>query len=201
MEKIITHLKKDAVLTRIIENLEPLIPIVPYTDIYPSLIRSIISQQLSTKAAASIHQRFLEFVGEDHDKQTFISINDDSLRSLGLSYSKIKYIKNIVQFFLDNPTFDSDITSMADEEIIEKLVQIKGVGVWTVQMLLIFTLGSEDVLPLDDLIVRKGIIYHYGLDETAKDIKQQCMNVGENWKPYRSTGSRYMWAAKDQMKR
>ena len=201
MEKIITHLKKDAVLTRIIENLEPLIPIVPYTDIYPSLIRSIISQQLSTKAAASIHQRFLEFVGEDHDKQTFISINDDSLRSLGLSYSKIKYIKNIAQFFLDNPTFAYDITSMADEEIIEKLVQIKGVGVWTVQMLLIFTLGSEDVLPLDDLIVRKGIIYHYGLDETAKDIKQQCMNVGENWKPYRSTGSRYMWAAKDQMKR
>lgn len=201
MEKIITHLKKDAVLTRIIENLEPLIPIVPYTDIYPSLIRSIISQQLSTKAAASIHQRFLEFVGEDHDKQTFISINDDSLRSLGLSYSKIKYIKNIAQFFLDNPTFAYDITTMADEEIIEKLVQIKGVGVWTVQMLLIFTLGSEDVLPLDDLIVRKGIIYHYGLDETAKDIKQQCMNVGENWKPYRSTGSRYMWAAKDQMKR
>jgi len=201
MEKIITHLKKDAVLTRIIENLEPLIPIVPYTDIYPSLIQSIISQQLSTKAAASIHQRFLEFVGEDHDKQTFISINNDSLRSLGLSYSKIKYIKNIAQFFLDNPTFAYDITSMADEEIIEKLVQIKGVGVWTVQMLLIFTLGSEDVLPLDDLIVRKGIIYHYGLDETAKDIKQQCMNVGENWKPYRSTGSRYMWAAKDQMKR
>lgn len=200
MEKIITHLKKDVVLEKLIESIEPLTPIIPHKDIYPSLVRSIVSQQLSTKAAASIHQRFLDTVGKDHDKQVLIVMDDEILRSLGLSYSKIKYIKNIAQFFLDNPAFDSDITSMADEEIIENLVQIKGVGVWTVQMLLIFTLGSEDVLPLDDLIVRKGIIYHYGLDETAKDIKQQCMNVGENWKPYRSTGSRYMWAAKDQMK-
>ena len=201
MENIINHLKKDLILHRIMESVEPLIPVIPHTDIYPSLLRSIVSQQLSTKAAESIHQRFLDAFGENHDKNELIETDDEILRNLGLSYSKIKYIKNIAQFFLDNPSFTSNISSMTDSEIMDKLVKIKGVGEWTVQMLLIFTIGSDDVLPLDDLIVRKGIIFHYGLDETAKDIKQQCINIAESWRPYRSTGSRYMWAAKDQMKR
>lgn len=200
MENIINHLKKDPILSRIITSVEPITPIVPHLDIYPSLVRSIVSQQLSTKAAASIHQRFLDAVGENHDKRLLIEMDDEKLRSLGLSYSKIKYIKNIALFFLDNPVFENEISFMTDKEIVDRLVQIKGVGEWTVQMLLIFTIGSEDVLPLDDLIVRKGIIFHYGLDETAKDIKQQCIDVAESWRPYRSTGSRYMWAAKDQMK-
>ena len=100
---------------------------------------------------------------------------------------------------IENPELNTGLSEMSDEELVKKLTSIKGVGEWTVQMLLIFVLDRHDVLPLDDLIVRKGIIFHYGLDETDKKVKSKCTEVAENWRPYRSFASRYMWASKDMI--
>ena len=162
------------------------------------LIRSIVSQQLSTKAAATIYRRFTDlFKNNQVDLDILLSKDDDELRSAGLSYSKSSYVKNVASYFLNVKQQDINWNTIEDQNIISELTQIKGVGVWTVQMILIFKLNRPDVLPLDDLIVRKGLINILNINPDTPNIKTVLTDIASQWQPYRSYVSRLMWKAKE----
>ena len=165
----------------------------PETDYFKSLTRSIVYQQLSGKAAKTILDRFI-LLYKDKSYPTpvdVINIDHEKLRSVGLSNSKAQYIKNIAHAFLDNPdTYDS-LEKMDDQDIIDTLITIKGVGPWTAQMFLMFTLNRPDVFPVTDLGVQKGFKHYYKLSEMP--IPGQMLKKSEQWAPYRTVVSLYFW--------
>ncbi|MES2654836.1 MAG: DNA-3-methyladenine glycosylase 2 family protein [Bacteroidota bacterium] len=167
------------------------------SDLYISLLRSIVSQQLSTKAADTIYVRFIDLFKDKypHAKQV-IKLKDEQLRAVGLSYQKISYIKAVAAYSLTNNLSPEHIGKSSNEEIIEELSSIKGVGKWTVEMILIFGLKRLDVFPYDDLIVRNRIITMYKLTSTGKQLKADCHDIAEQWKPYRSIASLFLWQSK-----
>ena len=166
-------------------------------DLFSSLARAIIHQQLSTIAAAAIYQRFLQL----YPDRAFplatdvLDTPDVMLRSVGISYPKIRYLKDLAQKVLEDlPTLE-ELEKMDDESIIKILTQVKGIGRWTVQMLLIFRMNRYDFLPVDDLGVRAGIKKIYGLDELPS--KQTVERLGQKWKPYCTIASWYLWRSLD----
>ncbi len=165
----------------------------PETDYFKSLTRSIVYQQLSGKAAKTILDRFI-LLYKDKSYPTpvdVINIDHEKLRSVGLSNSKAQYIKNIAHAFLDNPdTYDS-LEKMDDQDIIDTLITIKGVGPWTAQMFLMFTLNRPDVFPVTDLGVQKGFKHYYKLSEMP--TPGQMLKKSEQWAPYRTVVSLYFW--------
>lgn len=198
---IFNHLKKDYILADLIDKVGELPVIAPRSNsIYQGLTKSIVSQQLSTKAAATIYQRLLDALGSDEIVgEKLLAMSNEDIRSIGLSMQKATYIKEVAHYFSRNEGIEQRLWDMPDEEIIKELTSIKGVGVWTVQMLLIFVMDRQDVLPLGDLIVRKGIVQLYNLEADHKHVLQHCEEATMDWKPYRTWGSRYMWAAKDML--
>ncbi|MFZ1790133.1 MAG: DNA-3-methyladenine glycosylase 2 family protein [Saprospiraceae bacterium] len=199
MEAALKHLRRDPILNDLIDKVGELPLLNQDLNIHNALQKSIVSQQLSTKVADTIFQRYLVLNGGELIPEQVVNLDVADMRNVGLSFQKAGYLKNVSQFFIENPELNTGLSEMSDEELVKKLTSIKGVGEWTVQMLLIFVLNRHDVLPLDDLIVRKGIIFHYGLDETDKKVKSKCTEIAENWRPYRSFASRYMWASKDMI--
>lgn len=165
----------------------------PETDYFKSLTRSIVYQQLSGKAAKTISDRFI-LLYKDKSYPTpvdVINIDHEKLRSVGLSNSKAQYIKNIAHAFLDNPdTYDS-LEKMDDQDIIDTLITIKGVGPWTAQMFLMFTLNRPDVFPVTDLGVQKSFQHYYKLSEMP--TPGQMLKKSEQWAPYRTVVSLYFW--------
>ncbi|MBW4507298.1 MAG: DNA-3-methyladenine glycosylase [Scytonematopsis contorta HA4267-MV1] len=162
-------------------------------DLLSSLCRSIIYQQLSGKAAGTIHRRFLALYSDKPliTAQDILDTPDEIIREAGISRSKIIYIKDLAQKVLtDLPTL-TELETMDDEKIIQTLIPVKGIGRWTVQMLLIFRLHRWDVLPVDDLGIRAGIRKVYGLSELPD--KKLVEKFGEPWKPYRTIASWYLW--------
>jgi DNA-3-methyladenine glycosylase II len=198
-ESALSHLRKDKILRKIIDQTG--LPVrEKKSNIYHSLLGSIISQQLSTKAAATIHARFLTlFDGKPHPEM-ILETEHEVFRSVGLSNQKAVYVKNVADFFLNNPIENKHWNKLDDDTIIKELTSIKGVGKWTVQMTLMFTLDRPDVLPVDDLIIRNSIVRYYGLDPNSKALIEDVYRVGEKWKPYRSIACFYLWAAKDGLK-
>ncbi len=198
-EEIVSLLSQDPVLSALIgqvgidwgKNKNP--------DIYHDLLRSVISQQLSVKAARTIYERFLSLFGNLYpDKQQVLELDEKILRSKGLSRQKIKYIKNIAAYFLDKGE-NVDWEKLSDEAILERLITIKGVGEWTVQMVLMFSLNRSDVFPFNDLVIRNRMKILYGLDALdKKELKMTLTNIADNWRPYRSYACKYIWAAKDK---
>jgi DNA-3-methyladenine glycosylase II len=158
-----------------------------------------MSQQLSTKVADIIHGRFLALYGGRIPKpEAILATPDATLRGIGLSGAKLQYVKNVAQFELDSGMGLSRLRKMDDEEIIQYLTAIRGVGRWTVEMLLIFALGREDVFAVDDLGIQTAMAALYRLDRTnPKLLKQRMQLKAENWRPYRSYACRYLWAWKD----
>ena len=162
-------------------------------DLFFSLSRAIVYQQLSTKAAAAIHGRFLQLYPEPRFPSALEILNtpEETLRSVGISRPKIGYLKDLAAKVLSSlPTLE-ELAVMDDESIIQILTQVKGIGRWSVQMLLIFRLNRFDVLPVDDLGVRAGIKKVYGLAELPS--KQLILSLGQKWKPYCTIASWYMW--------
>ena len=156
MKKVISHLQKDKRLNTLIETIE-LPDLQADGDVYSALTRSIVSQQLSVKAAATIYGRFLNLFEDNYPiAEKVITYSLEELRAVGLSRQKASYLQNTANFFIENENLDWD--SMTDEAIIEYLTQIKGVGKWTVEMILMFTLSRLDILPLDDLAIRNRMI-------------------------------------------
>ena len=200
MSKIIEHLSKDKKLAEIMP-LIVLSEIDTHNDIYLDLLDSIVSQQLSVKVATVIFNRFLNLFDDlSPTPQKILDIDIEAMRGCGLSYQKAGYIKNIAQYWIDHHELNRDWLSMNDEEIIKELSSIKGVGKWTVQMILMFRLNRLDVFPIDDLGIRQGMTHLYKIESTGKEAMREMTEIAENWKPYRSTACRYVWRWKDTIK-
>ena len=161
---------------------------------------SIISQQLSTKVAAIIFGRFIAlFEGKEPSCEQVLECTNDQLRSIGLSQSKVHYIQNVAQFFLEHQITDKQLYAMEPEAIIDLLTQIKGVGKWTVQMLMLFSLGQEDVFAVDDLGIQQAMTRLYQIKyETKKELHSKMITISNKWTPYRSYACLHLWQWKDQ---
>ncbi len=187
------HLSKDPVLKSLIITLPPPTFRQP-KGLYQDLLRSIVGQQLSGKAAETIHHRFLDlFENKTPLAKKVIAMDMETLRGVGLSRQKASYLQNVSDFFLREQIENSDLEGMEDEVIVEYLTQIKGVGRWTVQMILMFSLFRPDVFPVDDLGIQNGIIKNYGLTETGKLLKTRMTELAEPWRPYRTNACWYLW--------
>ncbi|HET9946778.1 MAG TPA: DNA-3-methyladenine glycosylase [Patescibacteria group bacterium] len=157
--------------------------------LFEDLIDSIVSQQLSIKAANTIFTRFKALFPDSFPTpQDILSTPDETIRTAGISFQKISYIKSVADAFLSDLIDTKKIQDMSDNEVIESLTQIKGVGKWTAEMILIFTLGREDVFSIGDLGIRNAITRLYGITD-KKDMEK----LSENWHPYRSYACWYLW--------
>lgn len=187
-------LSKDKVMKRLLKEHHD-IEIVKQKNAYLHLCLSILSQQLSTKVARVIRERFLAlYNGKFPTPQQILDTPATTLRGIGFSNAKASYIHNVARFALEHGMEDRKLNKMTDDEVIEYLVPIKGVGRWTVEMLLMFTLGREDVFALDDLGIQNAMIIHYGLDkEDKKKLKQDMAAIAERWKPFRSYACLLLW--------
>ncbi len=164
-----------------------------------NLIKSIIGQQLSVTVARVINARFVAlYNGKDPSSDQILETSHEDLRKIGLSNNKANYVKNVAQFFKDNHITSAKLAKMSDDEIIEFLSQIKGVGRWTVEMILIFTLGREDVFALDDLGIQKGMIkLHRWKELDKKTLRAKMVKTSEKWSPYRSFACLHLWGLLD----
>jgi DNA-3-methyladenine glycosylase II len=158
-----------------------------------------MSQQLSTKVATVIHNRFLDlFGGKEPTPRQILDIPFDTLRGIGLSNAKTHYVRNVAQFELDNGMDAKKLNKMENEEVIAYLTQIKGVGRWTVEMLLMFALGREDVFAIDDLGIRNAMIKLYKLDiKDKKKLNAELIRISDKWSPYRTYACKHLWGWKD----
>jgi DNA-3-methyladenine glycosylase II len=198
MKTINQHLSKDARLAELIKTIK-LPELNPDGDVYAALTRSIVSQQLSTKAAATIYGRFLDLFNNRYpDIETVLSSSIDELRAVGLSRQKASYIQNVATFFQHKAIVDW--SKLSDDQIIEQLTAIKGVGKWTVKMILMFTLSRLNVLPLDDLAIRTRMVQLYEVTIIGRALKPELTEIAEIWQPYRSVACRYLWAWGDSQK-
>ncbi|MBD1396333.1 DNA-3-methyladenine glycosylase 2 family protein [Pontibacter sp. JH31] len=163
-------------------------------DVYFKLLSAIVSQQLSTKAAATIFGRFRELYPDQYpNPHLVLDSSDETLRGAGLSFQKIGYIRNVAAFAHAGNLEHSIIDAMEDEALIQHLTQIKGVGRWTVEMLLMFALERPDVMPLDDLGIQNAMKRQYGLEETGKALRVRMLEISEKWRPYRTIACKYLW--------
>lgn len=194
------HLMQDASIAMLFEAVE-MPDFTPSGRVYYDLLESIVSQQLSVKAAATIFNRFCTLFPDNYPHpELLIQVETTRLREAGLSNQKAGYLQNVAHFSLKNDLENHKWNQMTDEEIIEFLTQIKGVGKWTVQMLLMFTLGRPDVFPTDDLGIQQAMIRLYGIQETGKDLKKKMLEISEPWQPWRTVACRYLWRWKDAVK-
>ncbi len=193
----ITHLKKDKRLAKVIG--EQVHELTFHKNIPLRLMASIMSQQLSTKVAAVIFRRFLElYNGKEPKPQQVLDTPHETLRGIGLSNAKVTYVHTVARFCMEHKVTDKKLLAMSNEDIISFLVPIKGVGQWTVEMLLMFTLGREDVFPTDDLGIQQAIAGLYqleGLDKKA--LKEKMVQIASKWQPYRTYACLHLWRWKD----
>ena len=194
-------LNNDKKLKTIIDLQTPYV-LITRKNIYLHLCSSIMSQQLNIKVAAVIYERFLNlYKNKNPSLKQIIDTPFDTLRSIGLSNAKAQYVKNVCAFFITEKITDAKLQEMTNEVLIKYLSQIKGVGQWTVEMILMFTLGREDVFALDDLGIQQSIAKLYQLDTTDKKaLKIKMLELSLKWSPYRTYACRYLWGWKDEPK-
>jgi DNA-3-methyladenine glycosylase II len=163
------------------------------------LMASIISQQLSTKVAKVIFDRFIQlYEGKEPTCDQVLATTPELLRSIGLSHSKVQYVQNVATFFIQHQITDKQLYKMPADEVIALLTQIKGVGRWTVEMLLMFSLGHEDVFAVDDLGIQQAMIKLYKFKfETKKELQQKMLKKSLAWAPYRTFACLHLWQWKD----
>lgn len=163
---------------------------------YQSLLRAILYQQLAGPAAAAIERRFLAmFAGRIPRPAELAPLSDEALRTAGISRQKAGYMRSIAEHFDSGQLSDRKLLRMPDEDVIDAVTQIKGVGRWTADMLLMFCLGRPDVLPVGDLGIQNAMKLAYGLDAPPKPAEMEA--IAEAWRPYRSAGSWYLWRRSD----
>ncbi len=166
----------------------------PRRDPFFSLSRSIVGQQISVKAAESVWQKMLARMGEI-SPGAVAGEDEESLRGCGLSRQKARYLLSLAEHFIDGSLQQEKWSDMEDEAVIERLVQVKGIGRWTAEMFLIFHLLRPDVLPVDDIGIQKAIGNHFnrGVRPSAREMK----TIAEPWRPWRSVASWYLWRSLD----
>ena len=183
--------ENDIILSRIINKFDDL-ELISRGDIFFTLIRSIIGQQISVKAASTVWSRFTEKVGEITPKN-ILSVDFEDLRSCGLSQKKTEYVIGISESWHEYSLFDWN--KMDDEEVIEKLIKLRGVGKWTAEMILIFTLLRPDVFPIGDIGMIRGIEKSY--NSGVRMSNDELYALSEKWKPWRTVACCYMWRTVD----
>lgn len=162
---------------------------------FSSLCREIVGQQLSGKAADTIHKRFMDlFLGKEFSPKNILEIDDKKLRASGMSWAKVRYVKDLAQKAESGELDLDQLHKFKDVEVVEKLTTIKGIGAWTAEMFLIFTLGREDVFSFGDLGLKKGIGKIYGVKNPTK-IKIE--KIISKWAPYKTYGSIALWHSLD----
>lgn len=196
----IAHLSKDKKLKAIISS--PLSELAVKKNIALKLIGSIMSQQLSVKVADVIYKRFLQlYGGKEPRAQQILDTSPETLRSIGLSNAKVSYVQNVARFVIEEKLTDAKLRKMEDAEVLAYLTQIKGVGRWTVEMLLMFYLGREDIFAMDDLGLQQAMNKLYKLDPSDKKAyKAKLQSLSARWAPYRTHACRYLWMWKDAKK-
>lgn len=166
--------------------------------LYQSLARAIAYQMLSTKSAAAIYGRLVESCGGEVTPAKIDSLGEDKLRDIGFSRAKVASVLDLTdKIHIGVIPADNILVKMSNDELIQCLTQVKGIGVWSVEMLMIFNLGRADVFPATDLGVRKGHMFAYGLDEMLP--AKQLLAMSEQWMPYRTVAAWYLWRATDSV--
>lgn len=170
----------------------------PHTDHYGELVGSIVGQQLSTRAAATIWQRVLAlFGGKMPMPEQLIKVDDQKLRDAGLSWAKVRYVKDLATHVLDGRLDLEHIATMPNEKVVEQLTSVKGIGEWSAHMFMMFGLGRLDILPVGDLGVRKAVMNLYGLKEMPVSARMVTIANNNNWHPYESVAAWYLWQSLD----
>ncbi|HEX2557546.1 MAG TPA: DNA-3-methyladenine glycosylase [Nitrososphaera sp.] len=187
----------DARLGRIIQSVGAC-KIKKRQDPFQSLAEAIIYQQLAGSAADAIYNRFVKIYGSFPEPAQLLATHSAKLRAAGLSGRKIEYLKDLASHVSDGRLKLSLLASMADDQVVEQLVQVKGIGPWTAEMFLIFCLGRPDVLPVGDLGLRRAMQKTYSLSELPLPAAMQ--NIAQPWKPYRSIATWYLWKSLEQFK-
>jgi len=196
-ETAVAHLRAaDKTLAAVIDSVGPL-TIEPRDGAFRALSRAIFFQQLAGPAARAIMGRVLAVLGTDEERwyepEQMLVATDAELRAAGLSRQKTVYIRDVAEKFASGELNEDEFEHLDDEAVIQKVSMVKGIGRWTGEMYLIFTLGRPDVLPVDDLGVRRGMQITYGLSDLPKP--DEMRRIAEPWRPYRSAGTWYMWRA------
>ncbi|MFY7788362.1 MAG: DNA-3-methyladenine glycosylase family protein, partial [Thermoflexibacteraceae bacterium] len=195
---ILTHLAQDPKLASILP-ITTLQTSPQQDNVYEALLRAIIYQQLSGKAAGAIWQKFRALYQDRCPTPEQLQATETTvLRTAGVSMQKANYLQNVAHFFANQPPTNWE--ELPDEVLLQQLTDIKGVGVWTVQMLLMFNLGRLDVFPTKDLGIQQAMIQLYELEEKGKNLLLRMEEISKAWQPYRSVASRYLWAWKDNQK-
>ncbi len=164
---------------------------------YGALVRAIVGQQLSTRAAAAIHRRLTDrFGGREPTPAEILADDPDELRTAaGLSRAKVIYLRSLAEHVLDGSLELPRLDALDDEDVVAELTAVKGIGLWSAQMFLIFHLGRPDVLPVGDLGIRKAMMTAYGLDSLPLPDVMEA--IAEPWRPHRTLACRYLWRALD----
>lgn len=169
----------------------------PRPDVFEDIVDSIISQQLSIKAAATILKRVKElFPNNKITPHLLLNLDDLSLRNCGMSWAKAKYAKDLAAKTLDGTLQLTKLDQMSDQEVIDHLVMVKGIGRWTAEMILMFTLVRPDVFPVDDLGIQNAMYKLYNLKPT-KTLKIRMQKIAETWRPNRTLACWYLWKSLD----
>lgn len=200
IQKAVNHLSaNDSVLVPLIEIFGLYTP-RSHTNYYRELVGSIISQQLSVKAAAAIEKRFIDlFGGQFPEPEQILASDIESMRSVGLSRPKASYVISLAQHIIDGSLRIEELPNLTNDEIIKELIAVKGIGEWTAHMFLIFALGRLDILPVGDLGIRSGIKHLYGFDELPTPLQVRELADKKNWHPYESVATWYIWRSLDNV--
>ncbi|MFU8869689.1 DNA-3-methyladenine glycosylase family protein [Natronococcus sp.] len=184
-------LRRDPVMAELLERHDPYVE--PDWTEYERLCISIINQQVSTASAAAIRKRVFDVLDGEVTPEAVLAADEEALYEAGLSRSKIEYVRNAAEAFQENDYTRSGLADHTNEEVIDALTEIKGIGDWTARMYLLFVLERPDVLPLGDLAVRRGIenLYADGDEELSR---AEMREIAEAWRPHRSVATRYIWA-------
>lgn len=185
--------ERDAVLARVMSHYHGEI-LKPKGDAFYTLARSIVGQQISVKAADSVWRKF-ENLLEDISPHSLQKQSDEKLRACGLSASKVRYLQDLSRYFLENPNVEAELKSLPDAEVEKSLISIKGIGKWSAEMFLIFYLARPDIFPIADIGLQKAIFRHYNNSE--KMLLENLTKISENWKPYRTVATWYLWRSLD----
>ncbi|MEY3282155.1 MAG: hypothetical protein RIR86_168 [Acidobacteriota bacterium] len=186
--------RRDAVMRRLVGHYGPC-AIRPHQRYFETLVKSIVSQQLSTRAAETIFTRFRQLYpgGRIPKAELLLSSTDEELRGVGLSFQKIGYIRDLAARVAEGRLRLSQLPRLSDDEVIAALTEVKGIGVWTAQMFLIFSLARLDVFPVGDLGVRKAIQQQFELPALPGPAEMEELAATRRWAPWRSVASWYLW--------
>lgn len=200
MQDALDHLSSsDPVIAELIAE-HTVTPLISHSNYYQELVQSIIGQQLSVKAARTIRNRFVALFGDEFPTPDAILTKDiETLRSVGLSRQKAVYIQDLAYKVIEGEVRFDTLDGLTNDEIITELTKIKGVGMWTVHMFLMFCMGRLNVLPTGDLGIRTGIKKLYGYNYLPEPAEIMQLATTNGWQPYASVASLYIWKSLDNM--